>query len=348
MADHPPIAEPQTTPQVDSGDTTRQRAFLLHTLQVAPGRKLTRGELTKKAKTKAAEAAGISPAAVPGLVARLGDAGLVHTVKSGRAVVYELTDTGAAHLETIRDQLPPTKGVGTRGRFVPPASDQVRDYRTGYLLLQALRAPRNTVSDAEANSQLDSYARDALELNAATASQLRRELARQGLLASAGSGRATEFSLTPAGRVAIGNTAFPADRTFPLPGRVLNDLLEAAREVGKQFVPAAADQPRTPSGGELEHAILSTFEELLRERYAVSGLVPVPDVRAAIRSRFGDRAARHDMFDEAILGLWRSKKVRLTPIADHAKATPDQLHDAIPGLGETLFYLEAARDPAAV
>ena len=61
-----------------------------------------------------------------------------------------------------------------------------------------------------------------------------------------------------------------------------------------------------------------------------------------------DPAARHDVFDEAVLRLWRAKRVRLTPISDHARATPDQLRDAIPGMGEMLFYLEAARDPAAV
>jgi hypothetical protein len=77
-------------------------------------------------------------------------------------------------------------------------------------------------------------------------------------------------------------------------------------------------------------------------------LVPIPEVRAAIRDRFGEAVGGHDTFDDAVLGLWRAGRVRLTPIFDPAKAAPDQLRDAIPGVGETLFYLEAARDPAAV
>lgn len=341
--------EPQVVPQPEPGNSDRLKAFLLYTLATSPGRKLTRGELNRKVKTKAAEAVGLSPDTLNALIDQLGGEGLVRVGKAGRAVVCEMTDAGAAHLESARGQLPLTMPVGPRGRFVPPANDRVREYRSVYLLLQVLKSPRHTLADAEANVQLDAYAREGLELNAATASRLRSELARQGLLTAAGSGRTTSYGLTPAGRVAIGNATFPADRTFPLPGRVLNDLLEAAREVGKQFVPDATErQPGPLSGGELDRAIMEAFVELLRERYSVSGMVPVPEVRSAVRGRFGESAARHDVFDEAVLRLWRAKKVRLTPISDHAKATPDQIRDAIPGMGETLFYLEAARDPAAV
>ncbi len=86
----------------------------------------------------------------------------------------------------------------------------------------------------------------------------------------------------------------------------------------------------------------------MRERHAVGGLVPIHEVRAAVRKQFGETAARHDVFDEVVLGLWRTQKLRLTPITDHAKATPDQLQDAIPGVGEILFYLEPAHAPAIV
>jgi predicted transcriptional regulator len=331
-------------PPPSSAGADRRQAYLLHLLAAARDRKLTRGELTKKLKTKAAQEAGLMTDAAPGLLEQLSAAGLIRAGKPGRAVVYELTDPGAAHLEASRGLLPQTPSAGGRGRVVPPPNDRVRDYRTGYLLLQVLRSPRHAVTEAEANARLDTYAREGLELNAATASHLRHELTNRGLLAASGTGRAASFSLTPAGRAAVGNLAFPPDRTFPLTGKVLNDLLEAAREVGKQFAPPTTEA----TGPELERGILEAFEELLRERYAVSGLVPVFEVRAAVRGRLGGAAARHDTFDEAVLRLWRAKRFRLTPIADRGKATPDQLRDAIPGMGETLFYLEAVREPAAV
>jgi hypothetical protein len=77
-------------------------------------------------------------------------------------------------------------------------------------------------------------------------------------------------------------------------------------------------------------------------------LVPIHEVRAEVLAQFGPAAARHDVFDEAVLGLWRAKQVRLTPIADRGKVTPQQLQDAIPGVGETLYYLEGAHESAAV
>jgi hypothetical protein len=54
------------------------------------------------------------------------------------------------------------------------------------------------------------------------------------------------------------------------------------------------------------------------------------------------------LFDDVVLELWRDKRIRLTPISDHARATPEQLQNAIPGVGEILFYMEAAHAPVAV
>jgi hypothetical protein len=71
-------------------------------------------------------------------------------------------------------------------------------------------------------------------------------------------------------------------------------------------------------------------------------------VRAEVRRRLGEAAGRHDHFDEVVLGLWRAKRLRLTPIADPGRATAEELQDAIPGVGETLFYLEPAHEPAPV
>ena len=223
----------------------------------------------------------------------------------------------------------------------------MRDNRTGYLLLEVLKGPGQSLAQSDANDHLDTYAREGLELNAATARHLLQELAVQGLLAKLGDGKSVRYALTPSGRVKVANAEFPPRRKFTLTGHTLNALLEAAREIGKQFA-ARGRTGRDPDPAALERAVLAAFEELLRERHAVGGLVPIHEVRAEVRSRFGDPASRHDVFDEVVLHLWRAKKFRLTPIADHAKATPAQLGDAIPGVGETLFYLESAHAPATV
>jgi DNA-binding PadR family transcriptional regulator len=339
----PPTAAPDSTTAND-----RRTALLLHVLATATGRRLTRGDLNKKLRTKAAQSAGLAPESVRPLLDGCAAGGLLRVETAPRRVEYALTDAGLARLDTMRPLLPDVKHQGTRGKIIPPSNDQVSDLRIGYLLLEVLKAPGQSLGDAEANDHLDTYARDGLELNATTARHLWRELATQGLLARSGEGRFARYALTPAGRVRLANAEFPAGRKFTLTGEVLTALLEAAREVGKQFASAPGDQAEHPSGADLEQAVLAAFGALLRERHAVGGLVPVHEVRAEVRRRFGDAAARHEVFDEVVLRLWRAKKLRLTPIADHAKATPAQLSDGIPGVGETLFYLEAAHAPAAV
>jgi hypothetical protein len=243
--------------------------------------------------------------------------------------------------------LPAVSRSSTRGQVVPPANDQVREYRTGYLLLEVLKAPQHTLADADAAEHLDTYAREGLELNASTARHLWRDLAAQGLLAASGAGRAVRYTITPAGRVKLANADFPPGRKFSLTGQTLNALLEAAREVGKQFSPAPGEPAGRPARDELERAVLAAFEELHRERHAVTGLIPIHEVRAAVRDRLGAAAARHDVFDGAVRDLRRTGRLRLVPITDQSRASAGQLQDAIPGTGEVLFFMETAHEPAA-
>jgi hypothetical protein len=340
----PPPPAPTPLPP----DEERPLAFLLGLLAGAPGRQLTRGELNKKLRTKAAEAVGLSPASAPPLLERCSSAGYLRTEAARRAVSYTLSDAGAAKLDTLRALLPEAKQPSSRGKIIPPASDQVRAQRATYLLLKVLQATGESLPASAAGNHLETYAREALELNAATARHHLQELVAQGLLSASGEGRIARCGLTLAGRVALANAEFPAGREFRLSGQALNALLEAAREVGKQFAAPPGEPAEPPARAELDRAVQAIFDGLLRERHAVTGLVPIHEVRAEVRQRFGDAAARHDLFDDVVVGLWRAKKIRLTPIADHARATPEQLRDAIPGVGETLFYLEAAHAPAAV
>ncbi len=342
--DAPPAASPTSTP----ADDDRPLAYLLNLLANVPDRRLTRGDLNKKLRTRAAELAGLSRESIAALLDRASARGHVQVEKTRRAIKYVLTDNGAAHLSSLRALLPELKQPAIRGKIIPPANDDVRKHRIGYLLLAVLKTQGQSLAETEATRHLDTYAREALELNAPTARQLLRELAGQGLLAASGEKRSIRYSLTLAGRVELANSDFPKGRIFPLSGETLNLLLEAAREIGKQFMAHPEKAAEPPPRAELERVILSAFEEFRRERHAVTGLVPIHEVRTEVRRRFGDAAARHDVFDDVVLELWRAKRIRLTSISDHAKATPEHLQDAIPGVGETLFYLEAAHAPIAV
>ena len=85
---------------------------------------------------------------------------------------------------------------------------------------------------------------------------------------------------------------------------------------------------------------MDIFAELRRERHANTGLVPIHEVRSQIRQRHGEAAASHAVLDEVLKGLRRSRKLGLLSLSDRSRATSEQLHDSIVGVGETFFYLE--------
>jgi len=138
-----------------------------------------------------------------------------------------------------------------------------------------------------------------------------------------------------------------------LSGAALTRLLRAAREglvtspnVSIPELPAPLTQspplesaPSESTPGDLESAVTRIFTELLNERYANTGLVPIHEVRTTIRQRFGMTVASHEVFDDVLFGMRRSKKVALLSISDRSSATEEQLRDSIVGVGETFFYL---------
>ncbi len=82
------------------------------------------------------------------------------------------------------------------------------------------------------------------------------------------------------------------------------------------------------------------FDKLWPE-HQHDNLVPIHALRASVRERLGDEAAGHEVFDQAVLDLWRNKQgVTPVPISDLSQASKQQLADSIPGPGGTFFYLE--------
>jgi predicted transcriptional regulator len=336
------------TEKPDPERSARRRAFLLQQVAEAPGQTLRRGQANRTIPRAVVRDLGLTSAEANRVREALAREQHLRIAHTGKSATFELTDQGRALLQTLVPYAPPP----SRGVLNPPADVNMARWRKSYLLLQLLQAEGQTRSQAEAN-RLDTLGRRRLQLNAATARHLRHQLAAEGLLRVARDGRQESYALTDAGRLHLGTLDFYDSDTHPytfrLQGRLLNQLLEAARETAKQFeTPAgtASVGPATPPAADLAVAVLEVFADLRREKYQMSGMVPVHEVRQRIRAKYGEEAARHAVLDDVILGLWRGGRLRLASISDQGRATAEQLQDSIPGVGETLFYLEAAHEPA--
>ena len=341
------------SPDAVSEITVRQRAFLLDQIAQVTDAKLAKGDANRAIPAALKRELHLDAPTANRLRAEMVAEGLLAIESEKRREYFQLTDTGRAYLEQHRQHLPPSSQAGEKG-IIPPSNENVRNFRSCYLLLQLLEADRYTLYQAEAN-KFGAF-RDRLKLNAATAKAIRHELAVQGLLTIAKSNRFEAYTLTVEGRLKLGTLTFDNDFEFKLRGRILNDLLEAAKEAARDFTAAPVEADRqqvsvpsesVPEPIQLEETILRAFDELLRERHAVTGMVPIHEVRDEVRKQLGEAAARHDVFDQAILACWQAGRIRLVPITDGTKASLEQLQASIPGIGETLFFLESVHEPVA-
>lgn len=102
--------------------------------------------------------------------------------------------------------------------------------------------------------------------------------------------------------------------------------------------PAAAPQAATVSKAAVADAVLGEFEARIGK--SATRMVPIHEIRDAIRVKLGDAAASDEVFNDVMLDLRRSKKVRLVSIDDRSRATEKQLADSVFAVGETFFYVE--------
>jgi predicted transcriptional regulator len=344
-----PKAPPASPPAALNDE---QQAYLLHFLAQAPDGSMRHGEIRKKVELIAAGRIGLNPTlAMSGLERMVAD-GLVETFNKRGTTNYRLTERGRARLQSLEAHRPTASKTG--GEYHPPANENIKREREACLLLGLLEAEGNTLTGGEANRLVARTPN--LDLNPTTATKVREELAQRGLIGIERQGRTIKYTLTSAGRMALGNMKFSDDSQLTLKGRVLNDLMEAAREAAKEFERPSGSGSTTPSSrssgstspDQIERSVLEVFEELRREKYAMSGMVPIHEIRQGIRQRLGADAARHEVLDEVVQNMRRTGHLRLIPLTDHGNATPEQMQDSIPGTGETLFFVETAHEPAVV
>jgi DNA-binding PadR family transcriptional regulator len=324
------------------------QAYLLEQLVSHGGTGETAAALNRRITKTAQRELGLTAKVANDLRATLAERGYLAATKERRAVRYALTESGRAYLASL--ERPTLSGRAKPATAMDEAaiSDEIRKAQNAYLLLQLLDADGATLTKGEANHLIPGKLQTSLSLKPATANLRRAKLAERGYLRITKNGRSEVYSLTPDGLEYLAAGAqHLAHADFAVKGKTLNALVAAARELpfqGSQRTAPAAAAEAQPNKATLENAVLAEFEELRRERYGRSGLVPIHEVRQRISQRFGTAAGQHEVLDEVILGLWRQKRLGVEGISDLSLATPAQLNDAIPGVSGPLFYLEATRE----
>jgi DNA-binding PadR family transcriptional regulator len=318
---------------------TYREAFLLNQLlQALPDHKMEMGLANRKMGVPAKKHLGLTAEVANRLRDELAARQYLRIEKTGQRVSFELTDEGREYLQTLEQYPFPSRkaGAGT----IP---ENLREYVKPYLLLRLLLAGESPIPLGQAN-RFDTLGKTHLRLTPRAARPFWDEMASEGLVRAEPRQRTVLYELTPAGRTYLASHDHYPHFDYKLRGTVLNELLHghtAARgqESAQEAPPKALFTPRP---ADLSEAAWAEFEELRREQYGHTGLVPIHQVRQRIAEKYGPETARHDVLDEPILQLGRDGRVRLIALSDLQKATADQLNASIPGVNETLFYLERA------
>ncbi len=238
-----PPHSPAPSADGPAGEAERnhQRAYLLLQVMEAPEHQLAKGKANRFPRAAAREL-DLTPTLANTLRDEMVEEGLLKTLKKSGSIVYELTDQGKTVLATLEQKPVPE---GRKPVREGPVTDDVRLHRKTFLLFQLFEAAEHTLEQKEAN-RFREPGRKFLSLSANTANKLRKEMADQGLIRMTRDGRNATYTLTTAGLEFLGaGSSFP-ETEFALNGRVLNELLEAARESARQFqTPETTLQPET-------------------------------------------------------------------------------------------------------
>jgi hypothetical protein len=111
-------------------------------------------------------------------------------------------------------------------------------------------------------------------------------------------------------------------------------------EVRKQKEkPKVEKKPEAPPEGDDKDRLLNIITEMKDEEYHFRSYVPIHEVRSRMEAATG---VGKKEFNDMMKQMRNDKKIRLVAITD-ANVPNEQLKNSIPGLGETLFYVEPIR-----
>lgn len=100
------------------------------------------------------------------------------------------------------------------------------------------------------------------------------------------------------------------------------------------------------SKDEIKSHVLDSAKNLAMTEHSGDKLVPIWKLRDEVRKKYGDEAAKHSVFDDLVMSLYRDGKAHPIAISDRSKASRGQLDNSIKGQGNTLFYLDFNQDEA--
>ena len=227
-----------------------QRAYLLQQVKDSSGGKLAKGKANRFPRAVAREL-NLTAAVANTLREQLVQEGYLATTKKGGSLTYELTPAGETYLPTLEHKPLPTGKRGTEHET--EVSEEVRKYRRTFLLFQLFEIEGQAL-DQKAINRFREPGRKFLDLKAPSANAIRGQMIAEGLIEEQRQGRNATYRLTPAGREELGATAHFPDVELSINGRVLNDLLEAARDAARQF--QAPEGEQAPSRTELPEPAL--------------------------------------------------------------------------------------------
>lgn len=94
-------------------------------------------------------------------------------------------------------------------------------------------------------------------------------------------------------------------------------------------------------------AVEALTDELIKSKYFRTGGVPIHELRDAIRSKLGDKAASHEVLDPILKQMRVDGKHHMVAVTMNPGVSKDQMDGSVPGVNETLFYIEKPQAPAA-
>ena len=258
---------------------------------------------------------------------------------------YSLTGAGKDHVK-------PTK---------PEVSDDLLASQEAYLLIQFFRIKGGveSMSRSDLNGKLKTKAaKEKLELdprdNKDAIDYHLHNLLSAGSLEERRQGVSTIYTLIDDGRRALGLAKQYDDIPFTLTGAALNALLGAARDSTAKHHPKAAhhaeESQATPEPA--HHAptkkshplepqqIHDYIAQLKADKFAGRDLIPIHEVRSLVAHHHGTEAASHPTFDPMLKRMRSEGELEIIAIADSRDTPQQHLDDSIPGMNETLFFID--------
>ena len=321
-----------------------QQAFLLGQLATEGNPFVAQAKLNKKIPAAAKRELQLTNTIAEKIRRELVEQQFVKEDKQGRTVAFAITDSGRAYLDGLEKPVFTTRTAKKVALFDETGmKDELRKAQRTAVLLQLFDADKHTLGLGEANKLLQKYP-VGLGLKPAVADFRHPQLAEQKFIQINKNGRTQEYTLLPDGVDELVVSVQHIDHfVVPVRGRTLNALIAAAHDAPFEKTKPTAER-RMPDSADLAEAVLAEFQDLRNRRHGQTGLVPIHEVRQKIAAQFGPAAARHEVLDEVILGLWRERRIGLESISDRSSATEQQLGDGIPDEHSTLFYLEVPRE----